>query len=63
MTRPVKLRVTVGPEGDDSAMLRVEGSIRRSDFSLDWAALRDARRLLVADDVRLSADVVLTRSE
>ena len=63
VTHPVELWVTAGPAGDDSAMVRVEGSIRRSDFGLDWDALRDASRLLVADEVRLSADVVLTRAE
>ena len=63
VTRPVELWVAVGPEGDDSCVLRVEGSIRRSDFGLDWDALRNARRLLVADEVRMSADIVLTRAE
>jgi hypothetical protein len=42
--------------------VRAEGSIRRSDFGLDWGALREADRLLVADVVRITADVVLTPS-
>jgi polyisoprenoid-binding protein YceI len=45
---------------DGSVRLRASGRIKRSDFGLDWAALRQAGRLLVADQVRLSADIVLT---
>ena len=63
VTRPVELLAAVRPEDDDCVRVRVEGSIRRSDFGLEWDALRDARRLLVADEVRLSADVVLTRTQ
>jgi hypothetical protein len=38
---------------------RGKGKLRRSDFGLEWDALREARRLLVADDVQLLADVIL----
>jgi polyisoprenoid-binding protein YceI len=60
--RPVELVVTVDAEQDGAVRLRADGRIRRSDFGLEWEALRDAGRLLVADEVRLLADVVFTRS-
>ena len=46
---------------DDAVRVRAETKIRRSEFGLEWDALRDAGRLLVADEVRLVADVVLER--
>ncbi len=59
VTRPVDFVVTVEP--GDAPRLRAETTIRRSAFGLEWDALRDAGRVLVADEVRLRADVVLTR--
>lgn len=59
VTRPVDLHVVSEPLGDDRVRIRAEGRIRRSDFGLDWDALRKAGRLIVADHVRLRADVVL----
>jgi polyisoprenoid-binding protein YceI len=61
VTRPVALRATFERLADDSIRLRATGRIKRSDFGLEWAALRQAGRLVVADHVRLSADIVLTR--
>ena len=60
VTRPVELTMTIGPDAAGAVHVRAEGSIRRSDFGLDWGALREADRLLVADGVRITADVVLT---
>lgn len=60
VTRPVELTMTVGPGSAGPVSVHVEGSIRRSEFGLDWGALREADRLLVADGVRITADVVLT---
>jgi polyisoprenoid-binding protein YceI len=59
VTRPVDLHVVAEPLADDRVRIRAEGRIRRSDFGLDWDALRKAGRLIVADHVRLHADVVL----
>jgi polyisoprenoid-binding protein YceI len=59
--RPVVLRATTEPLGDDAIRVVLDGEIRRSDFGLDWAALREAGRLLVADRVQLRAGIVLTR--
>ena len=60
-TRPVDLALTVGDGDGESVSVRADTSIRHSDFGLEWDALRNAGRLLVADEVRLRADVVLTR--
>lgn len=62
VTRPVELSLTVAPDRDGAVRVRAEGRIRRSDFGLEWDALRQAGRLLVADEVRVRADVVLKRS-
>ena len=62
VTRPVELRATVEPLGDDTVRVHADGRIRRTDFGLDWEALRNGTRMLVADRVRLTADTVLSRS-
>lgn len=62
VSRPLELALTVAADRDGALRLRAEGTIRRSDFGLEWEALREAGRLLVADEVRLLAEVVLTRS-
>lgn len=62
VTRPVRMDLRTEPLDDGSVHLHAEGRIRRSDFGLDWNALRQAGRLLVADHVRLFADVVVEPS-
>jgi polyisoprenoid-binding protein YceI len=59
VTRAVRLELSAEPLDDGEVHLRAEGRIRRSEFGLDWEALRQAGRLLVADHVRLFADVVV----
>jgi polyisoprenoid-binding protein YceI len=59
VTRPVSLSVETEQIDDETIRLVARGRLRRSDFGLDWDALRQAGRLLVADQVRLSADVVM----
>ena len=61
VTRPIELATTVEPHADGSLRIRASGRIRRSDFGLEWDALRDAGRRLVADEVRLQADVVFAK--
>ena len=58
-TRPLSLTVRSERLDDGAVRLRASGRLRRSDFGLDWDALRKAGRLLVADNVRVFADVVL----
>ena len=60
VTRPISLRAKFERLADNSIRLRAFGRLKRSEFGLEWAALRQAGRLLVADHVRLSADLVLT---
>jgi polyisoprenoid-binding protein YceI len=60
-TRPIVFDVTVVALADDAVRVRAQGKIRRSEFGLEWDALRDAGRLLVADEVAFAVDVVLTR--
>lgn len=45
----------------DTVRVYATGSLSRSDFGLDWDALRPAGRLLVADLVRLTADRTFRR--
>jgi polyisoprenoid-binding protein YceI len=61
VTRPITLKAHSEPLDDRRVRLHAEGRIRRSDFGLDWDALRKAGRLIVADHVRLHAVVVLER--
>jgi polyisoprenoid-binding protein YceI len=61
VARPVLLRLVVEPAEGDLLQVRCEGDLRRSDFGLDWAALREAGRLLVADRVAIRADLLLRR--
>ena len=61
VTRPVELRATAEPVDGETVRLRADGRIRRTDFGLDWDALRRGGQMLVADRVRLTADAVLTR--
>jgi polyisoprenoid-binding protein YceI len=62
VSQPVDLVLRADAGRDGTVRLRADGKIRRSDFGLEWEALREAGSLLVADEVRLLADVVLTRS-
>ena len=62
VTRPVELRATVEPLDDETVRVRADGKILRTEFGLDWEALRKSGHTLVADRVRLTADAVLTRS-
>jgi polyisoprenoid-binding protein YceI len=62
VARPVALLARAEPLDDHTVRVCADGKIRRTDFGLDWDALRQAGRLLVADHVRLTADVVLSRA-
>jgi polyisoprenoid-binding protein YceI len=60
-TCPIAFDVTVAAAGDAAVRVRAHGKIRRSGFGLEWEALRDAGRLLVADEVGFALDLVLAR--
>jgi polyisoprenoid-binding protein YceI len=57
--RPVVFRALAEPLGEDTIRVVLAGAIKRSEFGLEWDALRQAGRLLVGDTVRLSAGIVL----
>lgn len=58
-TRPLSLRVTREALRDGSVRLVAEGELSRTAFDLDWGALREAGRLVVADRVKVRAEAVL----
>ncbi len=60
-TRPIAFEVTVAALAGDAVRVRAHGKLRRSAFGLEWEALREAGRLLVADEVAFAVDLVLTR--
>jgi polyisoprenoid-binding protein YceI len=61
VTRPIAFDVTVAALDDDAVRVRAHGKLRRTGFGLEWEALREAGRLLVADEVAFALDLVLTR--
>jgi polyisoprenoid-binding protein YceI len=61
IARPVALALATTVIDDRTMRACAEGGIRRSDFDLDWDALREAGRMLVSDHVRLRADIIFTR--
>ena len=62
VVRPVVFRSVAEPLRDGGVRVVFSGTITRSGFGLDWAALREAGRLLVADKVQVSAGLVLLPS-
>jgi polyisoprenoid-binding protein YceI len=61
-TRPFALAITPEILDDATVRLRLDGRLTRSEFGLEWGALRKAGRLLVADHLRVVADIVIERS-
>jgi polyisoprenoid-binding protein YceI len=57
VTRPIALTVESADDGD-TLRLTARATISRKAFGLDWAALRDAGRLIVSDKVRLRLELV-----
>jgi polyisoprenoid-binding protein YceI len=59
VVRPLVLRAVAEPLRDEAVRVVLAGAFKRSEFGLEWDALRQAGRLLVGDTVRLSAGIVL----
>jgi polyisoprenoid-binding protein YceI len=57
VTRPIAFTVASADDGD-ALRLTAHATISRKAFGLDWAALRDAGRLIVSDRVRLRLELV-----
>ncbi|GGH64446.1 polyisoprenoid-binding protein YceI [Filimonas zeae] len=66
VTKPVVLDVTYGgamkdPWGNEKAGFELKGVLNRTDFNLTWNAVTEAGGLLVGEDIRLLANIQLTR--
>jgi len=61
-TRPVVLKIKRETLADGAVRLVGEGELSRTAFDLDWGALREAGRLVVADRVKIRAEAVLRPS-
>lgn len=67
-TKPVVLRVEFGgvmadPWGNTKAGFTISGTLNRKEWGLTWNAALEAGGVLVSEDVRLSIDVQLVKSE
>ena len=67
-TQPVTLDVTVhgvvqDPQGQDRVGLEVRGTVSRSEFGLRWQQVLESGGVLVADEIRIAADVAAVCSE
>lgn len=67
ITKPVSLKTTFGgiikdPYGLIRSGFSLEGSINRKDFGLNWSTLTEAGGMVVSDEVRLAANVELTKA-
>ena len=67
-THPVTLDVTVhgvtrDAQGHDRVGLEARGTLKRSDFGLRWQQALETGGVLVADEVRISADIAAVCNE
>ena len=67
VTKPVKLEVEFGgvvkdPYGNIKAGFSVNGKINRQDFGLSWNAALETGGVVISNDVRISADIELTKT-
>lgn len=62
ITKPVSLHVELGgvvvdPYGNTKAGFEVTGKINRKEFGLNWSAVTEAGGVVVADEVKIQANV------
>jgi len=67
-THPVTLDITVhgvtrDAQGHDRVGLEARGTLKRSDFGLRWQQALETGGVLVADEVRISADIAAVCNE
>jgi polyisoprenoid-binding protein YceI len=69
-THPVTLKATVhgvmhDPQGQDRVGVELRGTINRSEFGLRWQQVLESGGVMVADEIRVSADIsaVCTRKD
>jgi len=68
VTNPVKFNVEFGgigkdPWGNEKAGFSLTGSIKRTDWNLNWNAALETGGVLVSEDVKLSAEVQLVKAQ
>ena len=68
VTKPVTLNVEYGgtskdPYGLTRSGFTVEGKINRQDYGLTWSAVTEAGGLVVADEVKIMANVEFTQAQ
>lgn len=66
ITKPVKLDVEFGgigkdPWGNTKAGFTISGKVNRKDWELNWNAALEAGGMLVSDDVKIAAEIQLTK--
>lgn len=67
VTKPVQLDVDFGgvgqdPWGNTKAGFSFEGTIKRSDFGLNWNAALEAGGVLVSDDVKIAGELQFVKA-
>lgn len=65
-TQPVQLNVEFGgiaqdPYGQTKAGFTLSGKVNRKDFGLTWGAVTEAGNVVVSDEVRINAEIQLTK--
>lgn len=68
VTKPVSLNVEYGgtikdPFGLTRAGFTIEGKINRQDYGLTWSAVTEAGGLVVADEVKIHANMEFTQAQ
>jgi len=66
VTRPIKLKAELGgigkdPWGNEKAGFTITGKIIRTDYKLNWNAALEAGGVLVADEVKINAEIQLIK--
>jgi polyisoprenoid-binding protein YceI len=66
ITKPVAVNVEFGgivtdPYGQTKAGFTVTGTIKRKDFGLTWDAVTEAGKIVLSDDIKINAEIQLTR--
>lgn len=66
VTKPVNLYVEVGgvtqdPYGNTKAGFTVDGKLNRKEFDLSWGVVTDAGSILLADEVKIFAEIQLAK--
>lgn len=67
ITKPIHLDVDFGginvdPWGNTKAGFSFEGTIKRSDFQLNWNAALEAGGVMVSDDVKIAGDLQFVKA-